>query len=56
MSQTPRERAVETGPILLGTAAGFEERRIDQLDEDAAVLQRLDRARDLARGEAKGRA
>ena len=41
------DRAVEAGPVLVGTAAGLKERRVDQLDIDAAVLHRLDRARDL---------
>ena len=37
----------EACPKLVGTAVGFEEGRIDQLDVDAAALHRRDRARDL---------
>src|SRR5262249_37297459 len=41
------DRAIEAGPVPVCTAASLQEWRIDQLDEDAAVLHRLDRARDL---------
>jgi hypothetical protein len=40
-----------------GTAAGLQERRIDRLDADAAVLHQLDGARDLnqlAGGDVRG--
>jgi hypothetical protein len=47
MSQPFGDRAIETCPELVGAAAGFEERRIDQLDVDPAVLHWLDRAGDL---------
>jgi hypothetical protein len=39
------DRTVEAGPVLARIATRLQERRVDQLDKDAAVL--LDRARDL---------
>jgi hypothetical protein len=41
------ELAVDTCPVFVGIAAGLQERRIDQLDIDAAVLHRLNCACDL---------
>src|SRR5262249_52469261 len=41
------ERTVKTGPVLARTTTGLEERRVDQLNVDAAVLHRLDGTGDL---------
>jgi hypothetical protein len=41
LEPTLGELAVDTCPVFVGIAAGLQERRIDQLDIDAAVLHRL---------------
>src|SRR6516165_8552105 len=47
---TPGDRPIQTGLVFGHRALVLiQERRIDQLDKDAAVLDRLDRARDLDR-------
>jgi hypothetical protein len=55
------DRAINACPKFVAAAAGLEERRVDELDVDAAVLRRLDRAgistslRAATSGSAKGR-
>ena len=41
------DRTVDACPKLAGTAASPQERRIDELDVDPAILHRLNRACDL---------